>query len=198
VFLIFLLITLYTLSLVTSSSTLSHPSALLFSFFIVVFVAVFTIVTNLRPFASLLVVNSAFLFLIISGGITFFGAETVQVVKPYAVGAIMRLRGGQKIFHGIPGEKDDNDKEQDRDKGRRSSTASTTFTSGNDISLGNEVVMLGVLSAAKDSVEREKVCHKQICHWRAMLALLTEDMIDGNGAHSGSIPKAPVTVAPNI
>jgi hypothetical protein len=186
VFLIFLLITLYTLSLVTSSSTLSHPSALLFSFFIVVFVAVFTIVTNLRPFASLLVVNSAFLFLIISGGITFFGAETVQVVKPYAVGAIMRLRGGQKIFHGIPGEKDDNDKEQDRDKGRRSSTASTTFTSGNDISLG------------KDSVEREKVCHKQICHWRAMLALLTEDMIDGNGAHSGSIPKAPVTVAPNI
>lgn len=171
-----------------------------------VFVAVFTIVTNLRNFASLLVINSAFLFLIISGGITFFGAETVQVVKPYAIAAVTRLKGKQKIFHDIPGESDknkdkekDKDKEQDMFKGRKSSTASTTFTFGNDLSVGNEVVMLGVLSAAKDSVEREKVCHKQICHWRAMLALLTEDMIDGNGNHSGHpAPKAPVSVAPNI
>lgn len=174
----------------------------MFSFFIVVFVAVFTIVTNLRIFASLLVINSAFLFLIISGGITFFGAETVQVVKPYAIAAVTRLKGKQKIFHDIPGESDKaKDKEKDKDMfmGRKSSTASTTFTSGNDFSVGNEVVMLGVLSAAKDSIEREKVCHKQICHWRAMLALLTEDMIDGNGNHSGhAAPKAPVCVAPNI
>lgn len=178
---------------------LSSPSALLFSFFIVVFVAVFTIVTNLRTFASLLVINSAFLFLIISGGITFFGAETVQVVKPYAISAFVRLRGRQKIFHDIPGEKDKDNNEQDKDKWRRSSTASTTFTTGNDTALGNEVVMLGVLSGAKDSVEREKVCHKQICHWRAMLALLTEDMIDGNGAHSGhAAPKPPISVTPNI
>lgn len=161
-----------------------------------VFVAVFTIVTNLRNYASLLVVNSAFLFLIISGGLTFFGAETVQVAKPYAIGAYLRLRGRQRIFHDIP---EDKEKEQERDKARRSSTASTTFTCGNDSALGNEIVMLGVLSGAKDTIEREKVCHKQICHWRAMLALLTEDMIDGTGAYSGhAAPKVLVTVAPII
>ena len=62
---------------------------------------------------------------------------------------------------------------------------------------GNERVMLGILCQAKDAVEKEKVCHKQICHWRAMLALLTEDMIDGNGVYAGhTANKAPTPVEP--
>jgi hypothetical protein len=150
-----------------------------------VFVAVILIVTHLSNDISVLLVNAAFLFLIIFGGLSSFGFDIVRVLSPYAQGVLLKLKGRQKVFLEAPEKLD------------RKTSLNTYLTVAEEHTTGNERVMLEILCKAKDAVEKEKVCHKQICHWRAMLALLTEDMIDGNGVYAGhTANKAPIPVEP--
>lgn len=161
----------------------------------VAFAAVFSIVTNLPNDVGLFVVNAAFLFLTISGGISFFGQEILQSIKPYAAAMYMKSRGRQRVFLEAP---PGMEKETEIERQQIGSISNAYFNCKEDVS-GTEMVMMAVLAKAADAREREMICHKQICHWRAMLALLTEDMIDGNGAHSGcKIAQVPVKVCPMI
>ena len=171
-------------------------AALLCAFFVIAFAAVFSTVTNLSHDVSLFVVNAAFLFLIIAGGISFFGHEMVQSMKPYAAALYMKSKGRQRVFLEAP---PGMEKETARDRQIIGSATSTAYFNCKEDVIGTEIAMMAILAKAADSREREMICHKQICHWRAMLALLTEDMIDGTGAHSGcKIENVPVKVAPMI
>ena len=175
------------LPLYHSNYSYSYPfsTALLFSFFVIVFVAVISIVTRLSNDLNVLLVNAAFLFLIILGGLSSFGFDIVRVLRPYAQGVLLKLKGRQKVFLEAP------------EKIDRKTSFNTFLSVPEEQASGNEIVMLEILCKAQDAVEKEKVCHKQICHWRAMLALLTEDMIDGNGVYAGhSANKATTPVEP--
>ena len=71
------------------------------------------------------------------------------------------------------------------------SSRKTSMESGTNA----ELAMLEILCKEKNSKDREKACHRQICHWRAMLSLLSEEMIDGYGAASAHV-SAVLPVAP--
>lgn len=169
---------------------------MLCAFFVIAFAAVFSTVTNLAHDISLFVVNAAFLFLIIAGGVSFFGQEILLSLKPYAAALYMKSKGRQRVFLEAP---PGMEKEMDRERQIIGSITSTAYFNCKDDVGRTEIAMMALLAKAADTQEREMICHKQICHWRAMLALLTEDMIDGTGPHSGcKIEKLPVKVAPMI
>jgi hypothetical protein len=161
---------------------------------VIAFAAVFSTVTNLAHDVSLFVINSAFLFLIIAGGMSFFGQEMLQSVKPYAAAIYMKSKGRQRVFLEAP---QGMEKEAEREREMIGSITSAAYFNCKEDVGGTEIAMMALLAKGADAQEREMICHKQICHWRAMLALLTEDMIDGTGAHSGcKIEKVAVKVAP--
>ena len=158
-----------------------------------------TLALHLPVDTNVFLVNISFLLIITVGLVSFFGLTIYQYYCHIACVIYhkisLKIIGGHSAVHSqlIQSEKGGGEGGGKHDGGGGVGGMGG-IGGGMDSEASNEARMVEILSKESNSRERERACHKQISHWKAMLALLSEDMIDGTAAGSGKA--TPVHVAP--
>lgn len=158
--------------------------ALTITFFIILVAAIVPQSIKLSEDANVFIVSAAFLAAILLGGYAFIYRHILPELNRI-YGIIKRRRLSECRF--------------DDDNGTlRKSHSSVAFEQKPTSQTDNEEIMLAILSKEINMREKEKVCRRHILHWKAMLTLISEDMIDGTGTNSGNVGASvhPMAVVP--
>ena len=167
---------------------ISHSLALIVALVVIIVAAVALLTIKSSIGGNTFILSAAFLVIILCGGFAFFGKSIPKQVLPKVKEMYNKLIGKKTLVHVEEISHIHHKAVYVHPLSRKTSIDGET---------NSEVAMLEVLCKEKNRKDRERACHRQICHWRAMLSLLSEEMIDGYGMNSGQqsavLPVAPLS-----
>ena len=161
-------------------------TALIFAVVVIIAATTVLLTSNISNGGNIFIINGSYLLIILTGGFSFFGKSISQIVFPPVKNIYSKILGKKPPIH-----MGEIVQLQHKSVYSHPSSRKTSMEGGANA----ELAMLEILCKEKNTKDREKACHRQICHWRAMLSLLSEEMIDGYGAASAHV-SAVLPVAP--